>query len=79
MFRKARNKSPENVECVQAAINKDQRLTVQEVEAHPGIPKTTVSKILIQDLGIKHAMAKFVPQLLLPEQKEHTAEVKRNM
>ena len=25
----------------------------------------------MQDLTMKHVMAKFVPQLLLPEQKEH--------
>ena len=29
----------------------------------------------MQDLGMKGAMAKFVPQLLLPEQKEHHAAV----
>ena len=33
------SRTPENVECVWAAINKDQRLTVQELEADLGIPK----------------------------------------
>ena len=56
-------------------INKDQWLTVWELEADLGIPKTTVSEILTQDLGMKHVMAKFVPCLLLPEQKEHHATV----
>ena len=32
-----------NVECVGAAINKDWRLTVQELGAEPWIPNTTVS------------------------------------
>ena len=36
-----------------------------------GIPKTTVSEVLAQDLGMKHGVAKFIPWLLLPEQKEH--------
>ena len=40
-----------------------------------GIPKTTVSKILTQDLGMKCVVAKFVPWLLLLEQKEHRAAV----
>ena len=40
-----------------------------------GIPKTTVSEILTQDLGMKCVVAEFVPQLLLPEQKEHRAAV----
>ena len=33
----------------------------------------TVSKILMQDLGMKCVVAKFIPQLLLPKQKEHRA------
>ena len=44
---------------------------MQELEADLGIPKTTVSEILMQDLGMKRIVAKFIPQLLLPEQKEH--------
>ena len=42
--RPATSRTPENVECVQVAINKDQQLTVRELEADLGIPKTTVSK-----------------------------------
>ena len=60
--RPATNRTPENVECVQAAINKDQRLTVQELEADLAIPKATVSEILTQHLGKKRVVAKFVPQ-----------------
>ena len=63
--RPATSRTPENVECVQAAIHKDQQLTVWELEADLGIPKTTVSEILTQDLGMKHAMAKFVLHLLM--------------
>ena len=68
-------RTPENIELVQAAINKDHRLTVQELEAGLGMPKTTVSEISVQDLSMKCVMAKFVPWLLLPEQKEHRAAV----
>ena len=38
-----------------------------------GIPNTTVSEILMQDLGMKRVVAKLVLWLLLPEQKEHGA------
>ena len=41
-----------------------------ELGADLGLPKTAVSEILEQDLGMKRVVAKFVPQLLLPEQKE---------
>ena len=50
-------------------------LTVRELEADLGIPKTTVSETLMQDLGMKGVMATFVLWLLLPEQKEHHAAV----
>ena len=73
------SRTPDNVEHVWAAINKDQRLTVRELEADLGIPKTTVSKILMQDLGMKCVMAKFILQLLLLEQKEHHEAVANNL
>ena len=62
-----------------AAINKDQWPTVWEPEAPQGILKTTVSEILMQDLGMKCAVATFVPWLLLPEHKEHRAAVRRTV
>ena len=43
-------------------INEDQLLTVLELEADLGIPKINVSNILMQNLGMKHVMAKFIPQ-----------------
>ena len=46
-------RTAENVERVWAAINKDQQLTVRELEADLGIPKTTVSEISTQGLGMK--------------------------
>ena len=50
-------------------------MTVQELEADLGVPKTIVSEILTQDLSMKCIMAKFVLWLLLPEQKDHCAAV----
>ena len=44
-----------------------------QLEADLGIPETTVPEILTQDFGMKRVVAKFTPQLLLPEQKEHCA------
>ncbi|XP_053429152.1 protein GVQW3-like [Nycticebus coucang] len=77
--RPATSRTPENVERVRAAISKDQQLTVRELEADLGIPKTTVSEILTQDLGMKRVMAKCVPRLLLPEKKEHCATLANDM
>ena len=77
--RLAMNRTSENVEHMWAAINQDQQLTVQKLEADPGIPKTTVSKILTQSLGMECIMAMSIPQLLLPEQKEHHAVVAHDL
>ena len=73
--RPATGRTPENIEHVQPAINKDHQMKVQEVEADLGIPKTTVFEVLMQDLRIKRVVAKFALWLLLPEQKEHRAAV----
>ena len=52
---------------------------MRELEADLGIPKTTVSEILPQDLSMKHVMAKLVPWLLLPEQNENRATVANDL
>ena len=49
------------------------------IEADLGIPKTTVPEILMQNLGMRCAVARFVPQLLLPEQKERWAAVAKDL
>ena len=38
-----------------------------------------MSKILMQNLGMKYVVAKFILQLLLPEQKEHCAAVANDL
>ena len=43
------------------------------------LSKTTLSEILMQDLGMKCVVARFVPQLLLPEQQEHHAAVANDL
>src|ERR1700729_3035681 len=77
--RPATSRTPENVERVRAANNKDRRLTVRELEKDLGIPKTIVSEILTQDLGMRRVVAKFVARILLPEQKELRATVANDL
>ena len=52
---------------------------MRELEADLGIPTAVVSEILMQDLGMKCVMAKFVQQLLLPKQREHHAAVANDL
>ena len=77
--RPAASGAPENDERVRAAINKDQWLSVWELEADLGLPETLVSQILTQDLGMKCVMGKFVPWLLPPEPKGHHAAVANDL
>ena len=41
-------------------MDKDGQQTLHELEAGLGIPKTTVSEILTQDLGMRCVMEKFI-------------------
>ena len=50
-----------------------------KLEADLGIPNTTVSEMLMQDLATKHVVAKFVLQLPLPEQKGHGAALANDL
>ena len=77
--RPATSRTPESVERVRAAVNKDPQLTVRELEAHLGIPKTAVSEILTKDFGMKLVVAKFILRILLPEQKERCATVANDL
>ena len=52
---------------------------MQEPEADLGIPSTTVSEILMQDIGMKRVLAKFIPCPLPPEQKEYHAAVANDL
>jgi len=67
--RPSTSKTAENVERVRSAINKNRRLTVRELEEDLGIPKTIVSRILTEDLGMSRVIVKFVPRVLTEDQK----------
>jgi len=56
-----------------SGVNRNQKLTVRELEEARGIPRTIVSEIFTEDLGKQHVVAKFVQQLLSQEQKEFGA------
>ena len=77
--RSGTSRTPENVESVRAAINENRRLTLRELEETLGIPRTTVSEILTEDLGKTRVAQQFVPPLLSQEQKEFHAEVAHDL
>ncbi|KAG1682662.1 Protein GVQW3 [Nymphon striatum] len=77
--RPSTSRTPENVERVRDAINEDRRLTVRELEENLEIPRTSVSEILMEDLGMRHVAAKFVPWFPLQEQKAFRAEIAEDL
>ena len=68
-------------ECWMCTGHNPQRWATDSVRTRSwsGGSQTTVSKILMQDLGMKCVVAKSLPQLLLPEQKEHRAAVANDL
>ena len=68
-------------ECWMCKGCNQQRSTTDSARARSwsGDSKNHSSEAVMQDPGTKHVMAKFVLQLLLPEQKEHRATVANDL
>jgi len=76
--RPATGKTSDNVERVRVAIEQDRRLTVRELEGDLAIPKSTVYRILSEDLGMTRVCAKFIPKLLSEQQKSLRLEIAKD-
>ena len=74
-IRPATKKTSENIEHVRVLINQNCRLTMRQIEEVFGIPKTIVSRILNQNLGMSCVTAKFVLQLMTEDQQIYRADV----
>lgn len=60
-----------NVEKVKEIVLSDRRLKVREIAEASGIPKSSVFRILHEDLGMKKLCARWVPRLLTDLHKEN--------
>ncbi|GFT44632.1 histone-lysine N-methyltransferase SETMAR [Trichonephila clavipes] len=67
--------SSHNVERVRVAVEQDRRLTVRELEDEIRITKSTVWRILTENLGMTRVCAKFIPKLLSDQQKNLRLEI----
>jgi hypothetical protein len=52
-------------------VHADCRRTINDIADIVGVSYGSVQTILMLELNMRHVAAKFVPQLLTPEQKEH--------
>jgi len=69
--RPSTSSTPKNVETIQRLVYEDRRRTIKNIAAIVNVPYGTVQTILTCDLNMHRVAAKFMPRLLIPEQKEH--------
>ncbi|UYV82643.1 hypothetical protein LAZ67_22000319 [Cordylochernes scorpioides] len=62
-------RTDENVQKITDLIKENPRTTLLELEQDTGISKTTIGKIVTEDLKLKKTPAKFIPRFLTNEQK----------
>ncbi|CAH1966315.1 unnamed protein product [Acanthoscelides obtectus] len=59
----------ENVDAVRKLIIEDRHVTYREIEASLKISKTSIQKILHEELGVRKLVSRWIPHLLSEEQK----------
>ncbi|UYV65617.1 hypothetical protein LAZ67_3004885 [Cordylochernes scorpioides] len=62
-------RTDENVQKITDLIKENLRTTLLELEQDTGISKTTIGRIVTEDLKLKKTPAKFIPRFLTNEQK----------
>ncbi|UYV71396.1 hypothetical protein LAZ67_8002973 [Cordylochernes scorpioides] len=62
-------RTDENVQKFTNLIKENPRTTLLELEQDTGISKTTIGRIVTEDLNLKKTPAKFIPRFLTNEQK----------
>ncbi|UYV66530.1 Transposase [Cordylochernes scorpioides] len=62
-------KNAQNVQKITDLIKENPRTTLLELEQDTGISKTTIGRIVTEDLKLKKTPAKFIPRFLTNEQK----------
>ncbi|UYV70518.1 hypothetical protein LAZ67_7003388 [Cordylochernes scorpioides] len=62
-------RTDENVQKITDLIKENHRTTLLELEQDTGISKTTIGRIVTEDLRLKKTPAKFIPRFLTNEQK----------
>ncbi|UYV62520.1 hypothetical protein LAZ67_2000931 [Cordylochernes scorpioides] len=62
-------RTDENVQKITDLIKENPRTTLLELEQDTGISKTTIGRIITEDLRLKKTPAKFIPRFLTNEQK----------
>jgi len=73
--RPSTSSTPTNVETIRWVVHEDCRITIKEIAAIVNVSYGTAQTILTRNMNMHRIAAKFVPRLLIPEQKEHRVEI----
>ncbi|CAH1101297.1 unnamed protein product, partial [Psylliodes chrysocephalus] len=60
----------ETIDALCRIIEDDRHMTYREIEASLGISKTSIQKILHEELEVKKLVSRWIPHLLTEKQKE---------
>ena len=63
--------TPAIVAQIQELVRQDRRLTIHDIAEELGIGYGTCQRVLMEELGMHHVAAKFVPRILTCDQKQH--------
>ena len=62
--------NPETVARIQELLRQDRRLTIHDIAEEVEIGYGTCQRVLMEELGMHHVAAKFVPRILTADQKQ---------
>ena len=77
--RRRSSRCEESVELVRSYLNDYNRLTCEEIESLTSIPRSTVYRIIVEDLEMKSITGKWIPHILKEEHKEQRVECAKAM
>ena len=67
-----------NVQLIERILDEDTHATVRELEERSGIPKSSIHRIIQDELEMTRVVARWVRKLLLDEQKRERERVSRD-
>ncbi len=59
---------PRNVKKLQNTLDNDRRTSMRDLEVDTGLKRSSVHRMMKQDLKVKKVSAKFIPRILMQEQ-----------
>ncbi|XP_064115144.1 protein GVQW3-like [Macrobrachium nipponense] len=77
--RPSTSRNKEFVENVCRIVEEDRRITINEITEEVGISTGSVHTILTEDLAMRRVSAKFVPKLLVEQQKQLRLEIAQDL